>query len=270
MKLSDYINEKWLQPTALSEAYALGDPFPHIVMDDFFKKEILDEVLMEFPDLESLESAFHYSSQESSKFASIGSGVLSRSAFNLISFLNSDVYLSYLKSLASISEQLIGDPYLEGGGYHEIKNGGYLKVHTDFNKHPNFNLERRLNVLIYLNKDWESTWGGKLGLYKKDNLKKPIKSVTPNFNKVVVFSTNNQTFHGHPEPLTLSEGISRKSIALYYYSDSVISSDIPIVNNGTDFRTDTGGKFLTQRLSGGLSLITPPIIIKLLKSFIKK
>ena len=78
---------------------------------------------------------------------------LSDTANQLISFLNNDIFLKYLQEITGIKEPLISDPYLSGGGYHEIKNGGVLKVHADFNRHPSLELDRRVNLLLYLNKN---------------------------------------------------------------------------------------------------------------------
>lgn len=152
MRLTDVINEKWLDAYKLASVYAVAKPFPHIVMEDFINPEILDKVLAEFPDLSKqngLVKRFNETNQI--KLAGIGMGILSPSAMYLTSYLNSDLFLHYLNTVTSITEPLISDPYLEGGGYHEIKTGGLLKVHADFNDHPRLKLDRRLNLLIYLN-----------------------------------------------------------------------------------------------------------------------
>ena len=86
---------------------------------------------------------------------------------SFIDFLNSDNFTSFLQKITSIKEKLLADPYLEGGGLHEIKSGGILKIHTDFNRHPFLDLDRRVNVLIYLNKDWKHSYGGHLELWNQ-------------------------------------------------------------------------------------------------------
>ena len=90
------------------------------------------------------------------------------------------MFLRFLQKITSIEEQLISDPYLSGGGFHEIKKGGLLKVHTDFNKHTSLNLDRRINVLIYLNENWQENYGGHLELWDV-NMKNPIKKILPIF-----------------------------------------------------------------------------------------
>ena len=146
-----------------------------------------------------------------------------------------------MQDLTSINEKLVPDPELNGGGLHEIKSGGYLKVHTDFNKHPNFNLDRRVNILIYLNKNWNSIYGGDLQLWDRD-MQICKKKIYPIFNKMVIFSTNDYSNHGHPDPVTCPENISRKSIALYYFSNGRPKEDLNPENlkNKTYFKNRAG------------------------------
>jgi Rps23 Pro-64 3,4-dihydroxylase Tpa1-like proline 4-hydroxylase len=100
---------------------------------------------------------------------------------------------------------------LYGGGIHRVSRGGFLKMHTDFNFHEAMHLYRRLNVLIYLNPDWREEWGGYLSLAGK-------KKIAPEINTMVVFTTDDTSWHGHPEPLDCPEDVHRDAIALYYYS----------------------------------------------------
>ena len=129
----------------------------------------------EFPALDQLSNTKKFKERTSIKLASKGTKDLSPAARNLINYLNSDLFLRYLQKLTGIST-LISDPYLFGGGYHEIKKGGYLKVHADYNKHDYFLsiLDRRVNLLLYLNDDWKRMCSN-LGYISKDNLTSPNK-----------------------------------------------------------------------------------------------
>ena len=109
------------------------------------------------------------------------------------------------------------DPHLEGGGLHQIVPGGHLGVHVDFNRHPRTGLERRLNVLMYLNRDWKEEYGGALELWRAEPRRREQR-ILPLWGRLVVFSTTDRSYHGHPEPLACPEGMTRKSVALYYYS----------------------------------------------------
>lgn len=126
---------------------------------------------------------------------------------------------SFIKFLGAMTGEsdLVGDSQLVGGGIHSSTRGGFLKVHADFNWNERLGLYRRLNLLIYLNPDWEESWGGSLELWSRDMSRKEV-SIAPHFNTVAVFSTDESSYHGHPDPLNCPEGVTRDSIALYYYN----------------------------------------------------
>ncbi|TYO60757.1 2OG-Fe(II) oxygenase, partial [Bradyrhizobium hipponense] len=125
--------------------------------------------------------------------------------------------LGFLERLTGI-EGLIPDPYLLGGGLHMIPRGGRLAIHADFNIHKKLRLDRRLNLLLYLNYDWKEEWGGALELWDKD-VKTKERAYLPIANRMVVFSTTDTAYHGHPDPLRSPKGKYRRSIALYYYTN---------------------------------------------------
>jgi len=50
-------------------------------------------------------------------------------------------------------------------------------------------------------------------------MRRCVQRFLPVFNRTVVFSTTDFSFHGHPDPLTCPKGWSRKSIAMYYYTN---------------------------------------------------
>jgi Rps23 Pro-64 3,4-dihydroxylase Tpa1-like proline 4-hydroxylase len=216
-------------------------PYPHLVIKNFFNINFLNEVLNEFPNLPKIKSSTNYNNQNEIKFANNNKKSFKKNTRLFFKFLNSNEFLNFIKKLSSIDEKLLPDSYLSGGGLHEIKKGGVLKVHTDFNKHPFKNLDRRINVLIYLNKNWKKKYGGDLELWNK-NMKKCVVKVPPIFNTMVVFSTNDFTNHGHPNPLKCPESMSRKSIATYYFSRGRPSHEITktAIKNTTKFKNRKG------------------------------
>lgn len=133
-----------------------------------------------------------------------------------VTYLNSPPFLSVLSDITGIAD-LRPDPELRGGGIHAIGRGGYLKVHTDFNWHRGLSMHRRLNLLVYLNEDWQTGWQGDIELWSED-AKRRIFSLSPELGNALLFETNDVSYHGHPDPLACPEGTFRKSIALYYYT----------------------------------------------------
>ena len=239
-KKSENLNELAL---SLKNQYSLADPFPHTQIDGFFSNEYLDTVLEEFPDLSKLSDSQNYKNQNEIKFANNDFKNFPETIKNFFNFLNSQTFLNFLQTVTSIKEKLIADEQLNGGGLHEIKSGGLLKVHTDFNKHPTNNFDRRVNVLIYLNKDWQEKYNGSLELWDKD-MKNCKQKILPSFNKMVIFSTTDFSNHGHPDPIECPTNISRKSIALYYFSkgrpkNEILNED---QKNRTYFKNRVGFK----------------------------
>ena len=265
MKLSEVINTEHLNPLELAQRYQGANPFAHIVLDNFISRTLIENVLLEFPDLSTLESRIQFDNQHEIKFASQGFQDISESASKLIGVLNSDIFLHYLSQLTGIRESLISDPYLSGGGYHEIKNGGVLKVHVDFNKHRELNLDRRINLLLYLNKDWDPKWGGNLELYAENDLSKPVKTITPIFNRCVIFSTDSHSYHGHPEPINCPEEKTRKSVALYYFSNGRPESE-STGKHSTIFVETKGENFNKPSMLKKLARdLIPPVVYRGIK-----
>ena len=264
------INTNYLDPEKLNVSYTTNKPFPHIVLDNFIDERLLKGILDEFPDLSEVKSRREFKNSREVKFISRGFSDLSPKAFELISYLNSELFLTYLQKLTGIKEILISDPYLSGGGYHEIKNGGFLKVHADFNKHPSINLDRRINLLLYLNPGWKKEWGGNLELYYENDLNSPCVSVTPEFNRCVIFSTTSFSYHGNPDPVECPSGISRKSIALYYFSIGRPESEVS-VNHQTLFVGTKGERLKKDFNFKKLVLdLLPPILSRYIIKFLRK
>jgi Rps23 Pro-64 3,4-dihydroxylase Tpa1-like proline 4-hydroxylase len=264
-----YLDPKYLDDLATQyrEAYAQAHPFPHIVIDNFLPEAILDKILEEFPQPKSIEwQKFENVSEK--KLAASSEFQIQEMTRLLLYQMNGATFVNFLEKLTGI-EGIIPDPHLVGGGLHQIERGGYLKIHVDFNKHGKLNLDRRLNLLLYLNKDWQEEYGGNLELWDRDMIKCQ-KKILPIFNRCVIFSTTDFSYHGHPEPLTCPEGRTRKSLALYYYSNGRPPEE---VSNGhsTVFRARPD-EDLTEKISSTektkiiLKKLLPPIVFDLKNS----
>jgi hypothetical protein len=179
--------------------------------------------LEEFP--KPVDIKWHnYDRQTEKKLASYDERTFGKNTRSLFYQFNSKPFLEFLSTLTGIPN-LISDPYLRGGGLHQIKRGGFLKIHVDFNKHDHLDLDRRLNVLLYLNTNWKEEYGGHLELWDKD-MKQCGSKILPVFNRCAIFSTTSFSFHGHPELLQCPEGMTRKSMALYYYTQGRPSNEV--------------------------------------------
>ena len=229
---------------ALKEKFLTGKPFQSVIIDGFFDPEPLRCVLGEFAEVRHNTSYGDATTQR--KFTCDDWALFPPRIYELISVLNSGPFVSWLSDITGITG-LTSDPYLHGGGIHETTVGGFLKMHTDFNFHKILRLDRRINVILFLNEGWQPDWGGELVLSDKSFTE--VVKVPPVFNRMVIFNTNDHSFHGQPDPHTFPEGNSRKSVAMYYYSNGRPAHEINSHKIGTSYKVRYAGDFpLKDRL----------------------
>jgi hypothetical protein len=198
----------------LRETYQAAEPFPHVAIDDFLPPHLLERCLAEFPDAATAVDSYNRSQERLKR--SYSPDVLPPFSRQLFYSFNSRPFIQVVENITGI-KGLLPDPFFLGGGFHEIAPGGHLSVHADFNHHVPLNVERRVNVLIYLNKDWQDAYGGQLELWD-ERMKTCLKSYVPTFNRCVLFNTTSHSNHGNPQVVNHPHGTPRRSIALYYYT----------------------------------------------------
>lgn len=201
--------------TAAARAYGSAEPFPHLVVDGLLRPEIASALASGFPPVDA-QLWKHHLHRNAHKFACNRQEAMPALFRQVVAELNAPPFLRVLEEVTGIGP-LLADPDLEGGGLHQIQAGGFLKVHADFNRHTRLDLERRLNAILYLNKDWHEDYGGHLQIWDND-MTRCEKKVLPVFNRLLVFATLDNANHGHPDPLTCPPDRARRSMALYYYT----------------------------------------------------
>ena len=254
--------------TKYHQQYMDAKPFPHIIIDDFLPEYVLNEILEEFPKPEQIKWQ-SFQTQNEKKLASTSELQMGDKTRLLLYQLNSSIFVNFLEKLTGI-DGIIPDPHFIGGGLHQIEKGGFLKIHVDFNKHKQMKVDRRLNLLIYLNKDWQEEYGGHFELWDRDMTQCEAK-VLPLFNRCVIFNTSDFSYHGHPNPLNCPDDRTRKSLALYYYSNGRPAEEVSDKHT-TLFKARPGENLKSpskQNTKKLLKKFVPPIINDLVKS-IKK
>lgn len=249
----------------LSATYCFADPFPHIVLDNFLPPEVARLALDNFPK-QALKSdrvfEMGYAGLHKRQILPEECNANARSIFH---FFNSRPMLEFLEGLSTI-ESLIPDPHFAGGGFHETTTGGKLGIHADFRINERLHLHRRMNLIVYLNEEWKDEWNGRLELWDR-KMTRNEKSVSPIFNRCVIFNTDADSYHGHPDPLTSPEGVFRRSMALYYYTASrAIYNEVP--NHDTMYQARPGDDQQNKqearnlRLEQHLRQWTPPALLR--------
>ncbi len=229
---------------SLAGDYCFAEPFPHIVLENFLPSELIVGLANHFP-TEALKSdvnfEYGYAGHHKRQILPSDCDEYCRRTFD---FFNSQPFLQFLEGLSTI-QGLVPDPYFAGGGFHETGRGGKLGIHADFRINNNLHLSRRINVIIYLNQEWFEEYKGSLELWSRD-MKMMVKSVSPTFNRCVIFNTDADSYHGHPDELNNPKGVMRRSIALYYYTASrEIYNEVP--NRSTMYAARPGDAAAVRR-----------------------
>jgi hypothetical protein len=220
---------EWLDPhrarlQADATRYATAAPFPHIAIDGFLDPRTVSLAMAEFPAPEEVVDWRRADATDAhGRVAQVNKlGYSNELAFGptlraLVHDFNSGPFLRYLEQLTGI-DGLLPDPHMTGGGLHQYLPGAQLRVHADFNKLPGYGLDRRLNLLLYLNPVWDLAWGGELELWDR-GMQACVQRIAPIANRCVVFSTTRDSYHGMPDALRCPHDVTRRSLALYYYSN---------------------------------------------------
>ena len=259
---SSFIDRDRLDAVASERAtaYANARPFPHAVIDGLFPEDLLDQVTAEIP--ASGKGWTSYNNRNELKTVCSDVSAFGPTAECLGHALNSDVFVRFLEKLSGF-DALLTDPSLHASGYMKCEPGGFLDLHYDFTGHTRLPLKRCLNVLVYLNRDWQPEWGGQLELHSNDELSDPRHQevlVEPLFNRTVIFTTE-QALHGHRRPVACPAGRARLLFSAFYYTTP------PVLG----FRADAdkvifpSDRSLKARAIVAANKLVPPVVFDLFR-----
>ena len=192
-------------------------PFNHCVIDNFFTQRVATKLCQSFPKYNS--NIYHvYKNKLEDKKTCNNWNEFDPLTYDVFRQLNSDYFIKLIRDIAKV--KLISDPGLHGGGWHIHTNKGELNPHLDYSIHPKTQLQRRINLIIYLEDRYKTKYGGYLGFWEHDKLQKQpgklIKEIYPKFNRAVIFDTSQNSWHGLSRKIQLPKSVYRKSIAVYY------------------------------------------------------
>jgi 2OG-Fe(II) oxygenase superfamily len=235
--------------------FVATQPFPHIVLDGFFSPTLLETVLNEF-DSAHRDDWKKIESDRESIIRSRPDAELGPASRVYFDTLSSGRFIRFLSALTGIAG-LLPDPLLRGGGLHETRSGGRFDVHLDFAKHSVTNLDNRLLLITYLNKDWLPAHGGALELWSASE-KRCVVKVVPEFGRTVILRHSENSLHGHPDPIVAPDGRVRRSVAAYYYTNG--DDDQAAVERYTTYFATAPVASRKAKLASALKLVLPPLI----------
>jgi hypothetical protein len=240
--LFPYLQQRSELPV-LARRYRDNSPFPHIHLTDFLDPEIATAMAEEFPP-PNTGAWTQYKHHNENKLGLAKRDLFPRHIGEVTDELNSPEFVSWLSKLTGIPG-LVPDSSLEGGGLHQSGRGGFLNVHTDFsNHHYHKNWRRRVNLILYLNAGWQEGWGGAIEFWER-SMHCCAAKYPPLFNHAVIFTTDERSLHGFAEPLRCPEGVSRKSLALYYYT---VEPNTKFGSRSTDYHARPGDSLVESAL----------------------
>ncbi|NRD89386.1 hypothetical protein C8024_07890 [Sphingopyxis sp. BSNA05] len=146
-KLALHVSAGPAQIDALRSGYRKASPFPNMVIDNFLSSELAERLSDNFPP-PALASVSRDSQQQYLKRGYRPSSLGEHPSAELLKAFNSEPVIALMEALTG-HQNLVADPDLVGGGFHEIERGGHLDVHADFNLHPRMRLVRRINLIVF-------------------------------------------------------------------------------------------------------------------------
>ncbi|MCW5908781.1 MAG: 2OG-Fe(II) oxygenase [Chitinophagales bacterium] len=248
-----YVNFGLLQQElpALRDKFNSYPTFRFLVIEDFLLPEVAEALLADYPTPASpIWKSITYIHQRNK----LQSAKISQEFSKVFEELNGEEMRQFLSTLTGINN-LKADDELFGAGFHQSLKGAFLDIHVDFNVHPEKDWHRRLNLLLFLNKNWKPEYGGNLELWDMDKRER-IAEIVPKFNCGVIFETTEKSFHGHPQPLNTPEGVTRKSLAVYYYTQQPPDEQQKVEAHNSVFKNTEGIKGSIKNFLSGLIAFT--------------
>lgn len=210
------------QVEQLAARFAHAKPFSHVVIENFFAEEAAEALFEQFPLPTNSSLPWHHYDNPIEQKYSLDDFSKLPYVQKVIDQLQSVETITLLQTLTGVAD-LEADPHLHGAGLHAYPNGGKLDMHLDYCIHPVSGKERRCNLIIYLNKDWKTEYGGDLELWD-EKLTNRTSLVSPSWNTAIIFKTNDISYHGLPRAIKCPEGSYRKSLAIYYVSPKTVGA----------------------------------------------
>ena len=248
------INSLLERRSEIKKSYHAKKPFRYVMVENFFKADQAELIYQNYPSIKDGKWGGTTYIDQKNKFqkTEFDKNSVTNKVFKE---LNSKDFLTWLQDVTEMEAELFADDDLFGGGLHQSINGAFLNVHVDYNIHPKTKYHRRLNLLVYMNKDWKDEYEGHLELWDlSNNNKLLLGKYAPTFNRCVIFETNEVSFHGHPKPLKTPDHMNRKSIATYYYTKTRPENEI-VSEHNTIYVNTEGLAGQAKRLNSGVKAL---------------
>ena len=258
--LDEIVDDAFFAPKrieVLRQAFVNAKPFPHLAIDGLFSPKLLELVLADFDRL-NWSNWRRYDTQYEVKRGSAPKTWLGHASQLYFSTIYSGQFVDFLERVTGVAG-LVTDPELFAGGLHDIPTGGKFAMHIDFNRHAVTRLDNRLVFITYLNKDWQSSYGGCLELRNIEGDEHSAVEIVPEFGRTALFYQSSNSLHGHPKPVDAPDGRHRRSAAAYFYSNGRSDGDDPEFHTTQFVKTVDPPKH--EKLTNIAKYLLPPVLI---------
>jgi Rps23 Pro-64 3,4-dihydroxylase Tpa1-like proline 4-hydroxylase len=203
--------------------YSYGTPVPWLTFDDFLPKELLNLVQEELTQIP--EHLWNRFTRAGSAMKECNNFHFSPTLRDLALNFNSHEFLTWLENLTGL-KKLIPDPHFIGAGLMRCYQGDSLKLHTDFNWNEQLHLNRCLNMILYVSKEWDPEWGGVLEFWNFDKTE-CLHRIEPKTNRLLIWNYNERLIHGHPTPIACPDQVSRDGLRMFYFQSNAAPISTP-------------------------------------------
>lgn len=216
LSIMQFLNPSLLAIDSISKLrndFASSVPYKHLVIDNFLRVDVAESLYANFPAYDIFNKKYDGLNERKAE----GSNFEDFDALftELRKEVSSPEFNDFISQITGVKEVFVTDDAM-GSGLHQGKAGSFLDIHIDFSMHHLANVYRRLNLLIFFNKEWKDEWAGHTELWNAD-MTECVKKVRPDFNRAVIFATTGKSYHGYGK-INPPENITRKSFYTYFYT----------------------------------------------------
>jgi len=221
-KFFNEINQHY-DPRALAESHCAGVPVPYTIIDNFLPDELFDTLSFEVDFLQ--ESDWTVFTNGTSYRKECRNFTNTPRIQSMAYSFQGSTFLKWIEQVTGI-DKLVADPHFRGGGITRVSRGDRLGLHNDFNWNEQIRLTRRANIILYMNPEWDASWGGELEFWDFDRTECLVK-IEPKPNRLAIWNYDERLIHGHPHPLMCPEHIARQNFIQFYYGSNATHETDP-------------------------------------------
>jgi Rps23 Pro-64 3,4-dihydroxylase Tpa1-like proline 4-hydroxylase len=211
------------EPAALAQAHAATLPVPYTIIDNFFPDELFKTLSFEVDFLQ--ESDWTVFSNDASYRKECRNFASTPRIQSMAYSFQGSAFLKWIEQVTGL-DKLVADPHYRGGGITRVSRGDSLGLHNDFNWNEQIRLTRRANLILYMNAEWQTEWGGELELWDFDRTECLVK-IEPKPNRLAIWNYDERLIHGAPHPLNCPEHIARQNFIQFYYGSNATHETPP-------------------------------------------